>query len=69
MSILTSPPSWAKDAVPSPQGWRHARTNELLVSIKLDMTQFEVKEVPEVKETTEVKEDRPQPKKEKAPKK
>lgn len=26
------PPRWAKDAVASPQGWRHPRTNELLVA-------------------------------------
>jgi len=26
------PPKWAKDAVASPQGWRHPRTKELLVA-------------------------------------
>jgi len=26
------PPRWAKDAVASPQGWRHPRTKELLVA-------------------------------------
>jgi hypothetical protein len=26
------PPKWAKDAVASPQGWRHPRTRELLVA-------------------------------------
>ena len=30
-----SPPNFQKDAVPTPQGWRHPRTNELLVSRKL----------------------------------
>lgn len=27
-----NPPSWAKNAVPTPQGWRDPRTNELLKS-------------------------------------
>jgi hypothetical protein len=27
-------PSWAPDAVASPQGWRHPKTGELLVSYK-----------------------------------
>jgi hypothetical protein len=27
-------PSWAKDAVASPQGWRNPKTGELLVSYK-----------------------------------
>ena len=30
-----SPPNFQKDAIPTPQGWRHPRTNELLVSRKL----------------------------------
>lgn len=29
-----TPPSWQKDAVVSPQGWRHPKTGELLVSYK-----------------------------------
>lgn len=43
MSRLTTPPSWCKDAIPTPLGWRHPRTNELLISIRLDMAQFETK--------------------------
>jgi len=27
-------PTWAPDAVASPQGWRHPKTGELLVSYK-----------------------------------
>ena len=30
-----SPPNFQKDAIPTPQGWRHPRTNELLVSRKI----------------------------------
>ena len=33
--MAISPPNFQKDAVPTPQGWRHPRTNELLVSRKL----------------------------------
>ena len=29
---MISPPNYQKDAIPTPQGWRHPRTNELLVS-------------------------------------
>ena len=43
MSRLTTPPAWCKDAIPTPLGWRHPRTNELLVSIRLDMNLFETK--------------------------
>ena len=28
-------PNFQKDAIPTPQGWRHPRTNELLVSRKI----------------------------------
>lgn len=44
MSRLTTPPAWCKDAIPTPLGWRHPRTNELLISIRLDMSLFESKE-------------------------
>ena len=33
--MAISPPIFQKDAIPTPQGWRHPRTNELLVSRKL----------------------------------
>jgi hypothetical protein len=36
-----SPPNWAKDAVASPEGWRHARTGELLKSQKLEMNEVD----------------------------
>ena len=32
-----SPPNYQKDAVPTPQGWRHPRTNELLVARKISL--------------------------------
>ena len=40
MSLKTNPPAYAKNAKPSPEGWRHPKTNELLVAIKLDMYLF-----------------------------
>tara|TARA_Y100001963_G_C6782027_1_gene450503 strand:- start:2437 stop:2757 length:321 start_codon:yes stop_codon:yes gene_type:complete len=30
--MAIKPPNWCKDALPSPGGWRHAKTGELLVS-------------------------------------
>lgn len=36
MSIKNTPPNWQKDAIPTPRGWVHPRTKELLVSTKLD---------------------------------
>lgn len=33
MSIEFNPPAWAPYAMPSPQGWRHPVTKELLVAI------------------------------------
>ncbi len=33
--MAISPPNFQKDAVPTPQGWRHPRTGELLVSRKI----------------------------------
>ena len=33
--MAITPPNFQKDAIPTPQGWRHPRTNELLVSRKL----------------------------------
>ena len=46
-------PAWAPDAVASPQGWRHPKTGELLVSYKgLD----KIVETPKVKKTKKVAE-------------
>ena len=33
--MAISPPNYKKDAIPTPQGWRDPRTNELLVSIRI----------------------------------
>tara|TARA_B100001248_G_scaffold258910_1_gene244018 strand:- start:1823 stop:2146 length:324 start_codon:yes stop_codon:yes gene_type:complete len=33
--MAITPPNFQKDAIPTPQGWRHPRTNELLVSRKI----------------------------------
>ena len=33
--MAISPPNYKKDAIPTPQGWRDPRTNELLVSRKI----------------------------------
>ena len=33
--MAISPQNFKKDAIPTPQGWRHPRTNELLVSRKI----------------------------------
>jgi hypothetical protein len=53
-------PVYAPHAIPSPEGWRDPRTNELLVAIKLNMSDFDntsntvTEEVqPEVVEQTE----------------
>lgn len=46
-------PAWAPDAVASPQGWRHPKTGELLVSYKgLD----KIVEKPAAKKTKKVAE-------------
>ena len=33
--MAIKPPSWCKTAVPTPQGWRDPRTNELLKAMKI----------------------------------
>ena len=35
------PPNYQKDAIPTPQGWRHPRTGELLVSRPISQTQID----------------------------
>jgi hypothetical protein len=46
MSVKIEPPKWCSDAVPSNEGWRHPRTNELLISRKglLDLVKAETVE-------------------------
>lgn len=56
-SIKQQAPSWAKNATPSEQGWRHPKTGELLVAVKLDMTTFTKKEVKQ--ETKQEKQSKP----------
>lgn len=39
--MAISPPNFQRDAVPTPSGWRHPRTNELLVSRKITSDQID----------------------------
>lgn len=39
--MAISPPAFQKDAIPSPQGWRHPRTGELLVSRKISQKEID----------------------------
>ena len=32
---MKKPPSWKKDAVPTPKGWKHPKTSELLLPKKI----------------------------------
>lgn len=58
--MAVKPPSWSKNAVPTPQGWRDPRTNELLKAQKLSEAQInEYLGVEEVKQP--VVEEAPQP--------
>ena len=41
MAIIT-PPAYQKDAIPTPQGWRHPKTGELLHAIKLSVEDIDV---------------------------
>ena len=36
MAIIT-PPAYQKDAIPTPQGWRHPKTGELFHAVKLSV--------------------------------
>lgn len=36
MATIT-PPAYQKDAIPTPQGWRHPKTGELLHAVKLSV--------------------------------
>mgnify|MGYP001332142382 CR=1 FL=1 len=39
--MAITPPNFKKDAIPTPQGWRDPRTNELLVSRPISQTQID----------------------------
>ena len=39
--MAISPPNFKKDAIPTPQGWRDPRTNELLVSRPISQAQID----------------------------
>lgn len=41
--ITLNAPSYAPDAIPTEGGWKDAKTGELLVAVKLDMTKFQSK--------------------------
>ncbi len=38
---MISPPGYKKDAIPTPRGWRHPRTNELLKCQSLTQEQID----------------------------
>jgi hypothetical protein len=40
-NLYKQAPAYAPNAIPSPAGWRDPRTNELLVAIKLNMSDFD----------------------------
>tara|TARA_B100001939_G_C16862554_1_gene582554 strand:+ start:94 stop:558 length:465 start_codon:yes stop_codon:yes gene_type:complete len=39
--MAITPPNFQKDAIPTPQGWKHPRTNELLVARKITREQID----------------------------
>tara|TARA_B100001057_G_scaffold49542_1_gene44131 strand:+ start:188 stop:508 length:321 start_codon:yes stop_codon:yes gene_type:complete len=39
--MAITPPNFKKDAIPTPQGWRDPRTNELLVSRPISKAQID----------------------------
>ena len=39
--MARTPPNFQKDAIPTPQGWKHPRTNELLVARKITREQID----------------------------
>lgn len=39
--MTMKPPSWAKNAIPTPNGWRDPRTNELLKSQSMSQEQID----------------------------
>ena len=50
--MAIKPPNWAKGAIPTPQGWKHKQTGELLISQKISQGQidefFGIKPEPQV---------------------
>jgi hypothetical protein len=60
--MAITPPSWSKNAVPTPQGWRDPRTNELLKAQKLSESQInEYLGVKEVKQPVVEEAPKPEP--------
>lgn len=60
--MAITPPSWSKNAVPTPQGWRDPRTNELLKAQKLSESQInEYLGVEEVKQPVVEESPKPEP--------
>ena len=39
--MAISPPNYKKDAIPTPQGWRDPRTNELLIARKISQGEID----------------------------
>lgn len=39
--MAIKPPAWAKDAVPTPKGWKHPRRNEILLPRKFTQDQID----------------------------
>ena len=39
--MAIKPPNWAKGAIPTPQGWKHKQTGELLISQKISQGQID----------------------------
>jgi len=38
---MIEPPKWAKDAVPTPQGWKHPKRKEILLKRKFTQEQID----------------------------
>ncbi len=49
-SIFEFPPKWCADAIASPEGWRHPRTGELLISMRGIRVPVKEEVKPEVQE-------------------
>lgn len=49
---MIQPPNFEKNAVPTPQGWRHPRTNELLLARKI--SQVDIDEYNNVEVTQDI---------------
>ena len=55
--MAISPPGWCRGAIPTPNGWKHPNTNELLKSMSITQDQIDeymgVPSTPEVEMLTE----------------